>query len=413
MKHIRSAAIFLITAMLFTLISCDRWSEVSLGSSSTISPVLTTENSGMPSTNATSEVPGTSEPIPTTSEPSVNHMPKWSGEFGTAAIAAGALEATIDASGSWKRWPALSSLPATLNIDLSAYLAEPKNESSLKDIVVILDPGHGGKDPGAIAPLGDQMIYEKDINLAIARQTKTELEALGATVLMTRDDDSWVSLYSRVATAGLAVLDFWADGIAGTDIEGSWIPPIRTELQTLLDINEDSVESGGRGFAQGMGVQPVLRNLFDAQLETDQIIYLSIHANSSDVSVENKRGLQLYISTNQHIYDSELSMMQTNSSDPEVLPINPNYTSYDDAARLKLANSLFTSITGQIPDLKQSEISAYAGNFAFLREMNLTNVLVETAFMSNSEDLAILVDTEKQASFARGIADGVWRYFSS
>ncbi len=411
MKHYRSAAIVLVAAMLFTLISCDRWPETTPSASSTFPPFVTSD-SLEPTTNQTSETSTFPDPSESTSEAEAIKQTRWSGEFKAATISAEALEAVADASGTWKRWPALSTLPVSFDIDLSAYLAAPKNESVLKDLVVILDPGHGGKDPGAIGVLGDQTIYEKDINLAIALQTKRELENLGAAVILTRSDDSWVSLYSRIAIAGFTTLDFWEEGLARSGMDSSWIMPIRTELRKLVDINEDTVESGGRGFAQGMGVQPVLRMLFDAQVETDQIIYIAIHANSSDTTVADKRGLQMYISTNQHIYESELSMIQANSADPEVLPINPNYTSYDDAARLKLANSLFSSITTEIPALKQSDISAYAGNYAFLREMNLTNVLVETAFMSNSEDLAILTDPAKQASFARGIADGVWRYFS-
>lgn len=51
--------------------------------------------------------------------------------------------------------------------------------------IIIIDPGHGGKDPGTIS----ENIYEKDINLAISKALEIELSKVGATVILTRDDD--------------------------------------------------------------------------------------------------------------------------------------------------------------------------------------------------------------------------------
>ena len=58
---------------------------------------------------------------------------------------------------------------------------------------VILDPGHGGTDPGCIR----NGVFEKNINYPVALKVKALLEANGATVIMTRSDDSFVSLESR------------------------------------------------------------------------------------------------------------------------------------------------------------------------------------------------------------------------
>lgn len=60
---------------------------------------------------------------------------------------------------------------------------------------IMLDPGHGGNDVGAIR----DNICEKDINLSVALKLKELLERKGATVLMTRDSDTTLSLDSRVA----------------------------------------------------------------------------------------------------------------------------------------------------------------------------------------------------------------------
>ena len=54
------------------------------------------------------------------------------------------------------------------------------------DIVVLIDPGHGGFDPGAI---GDSGTHEDDLNLAVAEYLKAEFEARGMRVIMTREDE--------------------------------------------------------------------------------------------------------------------------------------------------------------------------------------------------------------------------------
>lgn len=55
----------------------------------------------------------------------------------------------------------------------------------LNGIIIVIDPGHGGKDPGTI----NNKVYEKDINLAISKALEIELSKVGATVILTRDDD--------------------------------------------------------------------------------------------------------------------------------------------------------------------------------------------------------------------------------
>lgn len=67
----------------------------------------------------------------------------------------------------------------------------------LEGITIMLDPGHGGHDPGAPTLLGSNF-GEKDVNLYLAMRLKTKLEALGANVLMTRVDNSFVSLHERL-----------------------------------------------------------------------------------------------------------------------------------------------------------------------------------------------------------------------
>jgi N-acetylmuramoyl-L-alanine amidase len=60
--------------------------------------------------------------------------------------------------------------------------------------VIVLDPGHGGAESGAVSPGG---LIEKDLNLAVAKETKAALEAAGVTTLMTRTGDYDVALPTR------------------------------------------------------------------------------------------------------------------------------------------------------------------------------------------------------------------------
>ena len=60
---------------------------------------------------------------------------------------------------------------------------------------IIVDAGHGGIDPGAMTD--DQSVKEKDVNLKIAKKVKELIEASGAVVILTRNDDT--SLYTEEA----------------------------------------------------------------------------------------------------------------------------------------------------------------------------------------------------------------------
>ena len=63
---------------------------------------------------------------------------------------------------------------------------------------VVIDPGHGGKDPGATSATG---YYEKDVNLQVARKVASILRGRGLTVVMTRDSDIFLELEERAAIA--------------------------------------------------------------------------------------------------------------------------------------------------------------------------------------------------------------------
>ena len=88
--------------------------------------------------------------------------------------------------------------------DQGSTLKVTLTEPSIKAKVIVIDAGHGGYDPGAIGVTG---LEEKAFNLETALILRDKLEALGAEVLLTRDDDSFISLTSRAAVANKVYAD--------------------------------------------------------------------------------------------------------------------------------------------------------------------------------------------------------------
>ncbi len=103
--------------------------------------------------------------------------------------------------------------PMTVRVvlDLNYYVghsmpADPSERGSKVEVfkspiakaVIVIDPGHGGTDPGAIGPTG---LQEKAVVLDISKKVATQLQAMGAEVVLTRSDDMSVTLPERVKVA--------------------------------------------------------------------------------------------------------------------------------------------------------------------------------------------------------------------
>ncbi len=71
-------------------------------------------------------------------------------------------------------------------------------QKNMENVTVVLDPGHGGSDPGAV---GGNGTYESHVNLEAAFKTKAYLESMGAKVIMTRESDVYRTLDERPALA--------------------------------------------------------------------------------------------------------------------------------------------------------------------------------------------------------------------
>ena len=91
---------------------------------------------------------------------------------------------------------------------IGPYVPSVPTSVSLAGKIIVIDPGHGGKDPGCSAGLHPDF-YEKDITLAIGGRLRDVLTRNGATVFMTRSGDSYPSLESRPRLANARHADYF------------------------------------------------------------------------------------------------------------------------------------------------------------------------------------------------------------
>lgn len=299
-------------------------------------------------------------------------------------------------------WPAAPSpdVAAVWQPDLSVYFGRSIDADPLAGITVIIDPGHGGTDPGAT----QGKITESELNFSVCKLLRQELSALGATVFMTRTDDSFVSLHRRAALAGQLILKQHEKILADAGKNVSLIPPLISAMDKIISANTDIASAAGRGIMYGYGATADLRNVFDIERQHKEVLFLSVHSNSNpDTSL---KGTMVYFSTNQIIYDGERT-----DADPKLLR-NPAYWYYRDSERQRLADGLYSTITGDVPELSfNASNPVRAGHFAVLREENLTGALIEMACMSNSSNLDFISRPENQLRLARAMAKAVYRFY--
>jgi N-acetylmuramoyl-L-alanine amidase len=100
---------------------------------------------------------------------------------------------------------------------------------------IVLDPGHGGNDPGATGPTG---LKEKDVTLAIAHRIAPVLAQQGVEVTLTRDDDRFVTLEERTARANA----FGADLFVSIHCNAAAERPSRRGIETyVLDTSANEI----------------------------------------------------------------------------------------------------------------------------------------------------------------------------
>ena len=226
-------------------------------------------------------------------------------------------------------------------------------------IIVALDPGHGGEDPGAIGPGGTR---EKDVVLRVARRLQGRINAsqVGGNPMrafLTRDGDYFVPLGTRVEKARRVQADLFVS--------------IHADAFTTPSARGASVFA----LSQGGASSSAARWLASKENEADLIG--GVNVGSQDRHVQ--RAL-LDMSTTAQINDS-----------------------------LKLGSVLLGEIGGMArlhkPRVEQA-------GFAVLKAPDIPSVLVETAFISNPEEEAKLRTAAYQEQLADALMRGIVRYFA-
>ncbi len=230
-----------------------------------------------------------------------------------------------------------------------------KNGKMVRMLTIALDPGHGGEDPGASGKNGSR---EKDIVLSIAKRLKAKLEEQpNVRVMLTRDADYFVPLGTRVDKARKVQADLFVSIHADAFVQ----PTARGSSVFVLS------EKGATSSAA--------RWLADKENSADNIGGVNVKNHDKQLA-----SVLLDLSTTAQINDS-----------------------------MKLGRSVLGEIGG-INRLHKGSVEQ--AGFAVLKAPDIPSILIETAFISNPEEEAKLLDDAYQNKLADAIVTGIRRYFA-
>ena len=231
----------------------------------------------------------------------------------------------------------------------------PKKKDRSRPIIVMLDPGHGGIDPGAVGLNGTR---EKDVVLSIGKQLKRLIDAeYNMQAYMTREEDVFIPLGVRVAKARKLNADLF--------------------VSIHADAAPNRAARGSSVFAlSGQGATSVLAKVL-AKSQNDADLIGGIKIGSKD----------------KYLAHTLLDLTQTAT-------INDS---------LKLGRTVLGHL-GELNKLHKSEVEQ--AGFAVLKAPDIPSILVETAFISNPEEEQRLLSSDFQEQMAHAIFTGMKSYFS-
>ena len=240
---------------------------------------------------------------------------------------------------------------------LPSVAPPPKNipELRARTLIVAIDAGHGGEDPGAIGSKGSR---EKNVTLAIARKVKTLVDSLpNMRGVLIRDGDYFIPLIGRVTKARKVNADLFisihADAFIKPNARGS----------SVFALSEHGATSA------------VARWLAKKENEADLI-------GGVNIAVKDP-----------YLARTLLDLSQTAT-------INDS---------MKLAKHVLNEL-GDINDLHRGHVEQ--AGFAVLKSPDIPSILIETAFISNPSEERRLNDDDHQMKIANAILGGVKRYFA-
>jgi N-acetylmuramoyl-L-alanine amidase len=222
-------------------------------------------------------------------------------------------------------------------------------------VVVAVDPGHGGEDPGASGPSG---LHEKDVVLAIAMQLRDRLNANpNMRAMLTRDADFFVPLHERVRKARRVQADLFVS------------------IHADAFLNPEARGASVFALSQGGATSSAARWMANRENAADLVGGANIHAKDESVL----RAL-IDMSTTAQIKDS-----------------------------LKLGDEVLGQI-GKVGKLHKGSVEQ--ASFAVLKAPDIPSILVESAFISNPEEERKLRDPEYRTQLVEALATGIQRYFA-
>lgn len=257
--------------------------------------------------------------------------------------------------------PALA--PATMSGDQDASVApvEPviAESASRRNIVVAIDAGHGGSDPGAIAK--DGHMQEKDIALAISRAVAERIRAMpGFEPVMIRDGDYYVQLQQRPQLARQKRADIFLSIHADSHATS------RAEGMTIYALSQSTAEDEN------------IRRVTEKENSSDLL-----GGNSGDTSLRN--------------VDDDLALT--------LLDLSMAWSIEQSMA----AGSYILNATGNVARLRRDV--PQQGNFWVLRSPDIPSLLIETGYLSNPAEARRLASADYQRKLADSIVQGVMNYF--
>ena len=222
-------------------------------------------------------------------------------------------------------------------------------------VIVALDPGHGGEDPGAVGPTG---LREKDVVLALALQLRDKLNAVpGMRVMLTRDADFFVPLHERVRKARRVQADLFVSIHA----DAFFRPEARGASVFALS-SKGASSSAARWMAERENSADQVGGVNVARVRDPQVLRA-----------------MLDMSTTAQIKDS-----------------------------LKIGTEVLSRM-GRVGRLHKGQVEQ--AGFAVLKAPDIPSILVETAFISNPEEEARLRDPAFRTELVAALASGIRRYF--
>ena len=233
-----------------------------------------------------------------------------------------------------------------------ATAPRPIMQPGMRPLVISIDAGHGGQDPGAIGPSGNR---EKNVTLAIARELARQINATpGMKAHLTRDADVFIPLNRRAVLARNAKADIF------------------------VSIHADAAENRS---ATGSSVYVMSTRGASSQ----RARWLADKENAADLI----GGVKL-ADTGDTLKSVLLDLTQS--------------------GQMKASSDAANHVLGSLGSVGKTRRVEHA-NFAVLRTSDVPAMLVETGFISNHSEEALLASPDYQRRLAAAVLDGISDYF--